>query len=131
MKSLQLVSIKQERGSFEAKVANPEENTSVNINTDASWEKRESGFDGIIEVKVELVKLERILGEISGLFRLTYNWDCEYEAYPEEFVTRFLEQNIHFNAWPYMREFVQGCFQRMGWSPVVIPLLKQRVVMVK
>jgi len=109
----------------------PEKNTCVNISTDAGWEKRESGFDGIIEVKVGLVKEEEILGEVNGVFRLSYSWNCEYENYPEEFVTSFLENNIHFNSWPFIREFVHNCFQRMGWPPLAVPLLKQRIVMTK
>lgn len=131
LKSLQLISIRQLEGAFEAKILQPEENASVNISTEAGWDKRQSGFDGIIKIKVELVKSDRILGEVSGAFRLSYNWECNFTEYPEEFVTRFLEENIHFNSWPFLREFVHNCFQRMGWPPLAIPLLKQRVVMVK
>ena len=36
----------------------------------------------------------------------------------------FLNLNVSVNAWPYLREHVQGTITRFGWNPLILPPLK-------
>jgi len=57
---------------------------------------------------------------ISAKYCLVYEFKEEYEASEQEF-ENFGRINVVFNAWPYIREYVQNTLARMNFGPLVLP----------
>jgi hypothetical protein len=60
---------------------------------------------------------------VQGTFELEYRLPEGFKAKRDELET-FAELNATFNAWPYMREYVQAVTTRMAIPPVTLPLFK-------
>jgi len=43
----------------------------------------------------------------------------------DDFLEIFTRVNIQMNTWPYFREFIQSMFQRAGFPPLTLPLLRR------
>ena len=43
----------------------------------------------------------------------------------DDFMEIFTKVNTQMNTWPYFREFAQSMFQRAGFPPLTLPLLKR------
>ncbi len=61
---------------------------------------------------------------IHASFLLIYDFNDEFEKYPDEAFKAFAEMNGVFNAWPYWREFVQNATVRMGLPALTIPVFR-------
>lgn len=60
---------------------------------------------------------------IAVSYLLTYGI-ADFEGIEPAQVESFAETNAVFNAWPYLREYVQSTTLRMGLPPLTVPLLK-------
>ena len=61
---------------------------------------------------------------INASFLLSYDFNDEFDNYPDEAFKKFAETNGVFNAWPYWREFVQNATVRMGLPSLTIPVFR-------
>ena len=56
-------------------------------------------------------------------------FEVSYQLHPEfmpsaEQIKAFKDGNAIFNCWPYCRQYVQDMIQRMGYPPLILPLLR-------
>lgn len=61
--------------------------------------------------------------EVWARFELSYS-GLDPEQYSDKDLEHFAAFNSVFNAWPYWRELAQTTSQRMGLSPLVIPVFR-------
>jgi hypothetical protein len=64
---------------------------------------------------------------VTVVFELAYRLPQGFAAETEE-LDAFAGVNGVFNAWPYLREFVQNMTTRMNVPPVVLPLFRNPTV---
>lgn len=58
---------------------------------------------------------------VTASFRLEYEFPAELDP-SDAVLNKFADTNGVFNAWPYLREFIQSMILRMGLPAVTIPL---------
>jgi preprotein translocase subunit SecB len=63
------------------------------------------------------------------IFCVECAFEVSYQLHPEftpsaEQIKAFKDGNAIFNCWPYCRQFVQEMIQRMGYPPLLLPLLR-------
>lgn len=127
---VQLVGIRLIEESIQALVASPEpaENM-VNFTFMNRWAPTEMGFQAQQSMETVFTHGEEKIGHINCVLALDYTsssdrTDPDYVKQVHEFVA----SSVQFQAWPYLREYLQNCLSRMGWPSLCLPLLKQRIV---
>lgn len=63
------------------------------------------------------------------IFCVECTFEVSYQLRPEftptaEQIKAFKDGNAIFNCWPYCRQYVQETIQRMGYPPLLLPLLR-------
>jgi preprotein translocase subunit SecB len=63
------------------------------------------------------------------IFCVECTFEASYQLRPEftpsaEQIKAFEDGNAIFNCWPYCRQFVQEMIQRLGYPPLLLPLLR-------
>jgi hypothetical protein len=109
----------------------------VNIEHDASLlEKFEDAFVVVATLNTKLLgpvepdaQVPQDLSSLTVYASVKASFEIRYKL-PEGLVTEskefenFAKVNGLFNAWPYLREFVQNVFGRMNFPLIVLPLLR-------
>ncbi len=130
MAGVQLIGIRLVEESIQALVASPEpaENT-VNFTFKNRWAPSEMGFQAQQSMETVFARGEEKIGHIDCVLALDYTTSSDRNA-PDytKLVHEFVTNNVQFQAWPYLREYLQSCLSRMGWPQLCLPLLKQRIV---
>lgn len=86
--------------------------------TDASEE-----IQGEVDVEEEDENGRDPLVWVNAAFEIAYRVPDEFTPSDEE-LEAFAEANGVFNAWPFLREFMQSSFTRMGLPPVALGLFR-------
>jgi len=60
---------------------------------------------------------------VECTFEVSYQLRPEYTPTAEQ-IKAFKDGNAIFNCWPYCRQYVQDMIQRMGYPPLMLPLLR-------
>jgi len=68
--------------------------------------------------------------ETVGHVKVAYGfvYECDTEPFEEDLDAYFYifeRVSLPVNAWPFIRQFVHDMTQRMGWPPLMLPLLKE------
>lgn len=130
MDGVQLIGIRLIEESILALVASPEpaENT-VSFSFKNRWAPTEMGFQAQQFMETIFTHGEEKIGHINCVLALDYTTSSDRNA-PDytKLVHEFVTSSVQFQAWPYLREYLQSCLSRMGWPPLCLPLLKQRIV---
>jgi preprotein translocase subunit SecB len=60
---------------------------------------------------------------VECTFEVIYQLKPDFTPTPEQ-VKAFKDGNAIFNCWPYGRQYVQDTIQRLGFPPLILPLLR-------
>ena len=101
---------------------NAPEHAAVQIESSASYEPWEEGFQAIQSYEVLVVEGGEVLADIEVRFGLRFT--SKEKMTDDRFIV-FREVNLPVNTWPYLREFVSTTLGRMGWQPITLPALKR------
>jgi len=83
----------------------------------------DSTLEAVVTVRTRAKPLEtnKMCTKIDCTYVLTYHFDVE----PDEAILKVFARNVEFNAWPYLREFIQNLTSRMAGPTLLLPLRKQ------
>lgn len=136
MKRLELQGIYFKEASFRKEVDLPPQGTQIELSTGTDYDRVEMGFDARPSLDITLFKVNdserKDLGSIRCALVLRYRFSAKPD--PEglsDFIDSFVRNNVLFNAWPFLREWIHEALNRMGWPPYDLPLLKRRIVQEK
>jgi preprotein translocase subunit SecB len=65
----------------------------------------------------------RAIVSIECTFEVSYQLRPNFTPTAEQ-VKAFTDGNAIFNCWPYCRQYVQDMISRMGFPPLILPLLR-------
>jgi preprotein translocase subunit SecB len=65
----------------------------------------------------------RMAVSVECTFEVIYQLKPDFTPTPEQ-VKAFKDGNAIFNCWPYGRQYVQDTIQRLGFPPLILPLLR-------
>jgi preprotein translocase subunit SecB len=89
-----------------------------------------SGGQLLVEVSFRLAGSRKEDQSKKGtIFCVECTFEVSYQLHPEftpsiEQIKAFKDGNAIFNCWPYCRQYVQDMIQRMGYPPLILPLLR-------
>jgi len=101
----------------------------VSLNVKA---KHIEASDGQLVIEVSF-RLTGVPKEGTSKNRMVICVECtfevSYQLHPEftptdEQIKAFKDGNAIFNCWPYCRQYVHETIQRMGYPPLILPLLR-------
>jgi transcriptional regulator with XRE-family HTH domain/preprotein translocase subunit SecB len=73
--------------------------------------------------KKEDTSKNRTIVSVECTFEVSYQLHPEFTPSAEQ-IKAFKDGNAIFNCWPYCRQYVQDMIQRMGYPPLILPLLR-------
>lgn len=133
MQRLQLQGISFKEASFRREADLPPKGTQIELSTSTDYDRVAMGFDARLGLDTAFFILDgdekRDSGKIRCVLVLRYRFSEKPD--PEglsEFIDSFVKNNVLFNAWPFLREWIHEALNRMGWPPHDLPLLKRRIV---
>jgi preprotein translocase subunit SecB len=89
-----------------------------------------SGGQLLVEVSFRLTgSRKEVSSKNSMIVCVECTFEVSYQLHPEftpsaEQIKAFKDGNAIFNCWPYCRQYVQEMIQRMGYPPLILPLLR-------
>lgn len=133
MQRLQLQGVSFKEGSFRREVGLPSQGTQIELSTSTDYDKVEMGFDARLVLDAVFFttdeEAKEELGSIRCVLVLRYRFDEKPDTEGlSDFIESFVKNNVLFNAWPFLREWIHEALNRMGWPPHDLPLLKRRIV---
>lgn len=122
IEGLELTGVCFRKGQFSDSDCSPHDTQlHIKVTDRASYEPLEQGFEILHTYNLSFMNEEEEAGTIEATLSFKFKSSTPLN---DGYFAIYKEVNLPNQSWPYFREFVQSAVGRMGWPPLVLPLMK-------
>lgn len=105
---------------------------SYNIEVATRFAQFAEGFEAVQDCTISFFEHlaeddeKETVGRVNVAYGFFYETDTDrFDEDLDAYLYIFERVSLPVNAWPFIRQFVHDMTQRMGWPPLMLPLLKE------